>query len=88
MKSKDDDIDVYFFPKNRNQQIVDNKQQAGSVSEAIEYFDQTATLLGKLRAVQKQLREYIRHLQPFMFQFQLWESNPRPWNQKAGSMRR
>ncbi|CAH0715318.1 unnamed protein product, partial [Brenthis ino] len=43
-----------------NQQIVDNKHQAGSVSEAIEYFDQTATLLGKLRAVQKQLREYIR----------------------------
>lgn len=44
----------------RNQQIVDNKQQDGSVADAIEYFDQTATLLDKLRAVQKQLRQYIR----------------------------
>ncbi|XP_039753422.1 atrial natriuretic peptide receptor 1 [Pararge aegeria] len=55
-----EDSPEYQELEKKNQQIVDNKQQAGSVSEAIEYFDQTATLLGKLRAVQKQLREYIR----------------------------
>nr|XP_034832190.1 uncharacterized protein LOC117989000 [Maniola hyperantus] len=55
-----EDSPEYQVLEKKNQQIVDNKQQAGSVGAAIEYFDQTATLLGKLRAVQKQLREYIR----------------------------
>ncbi|CAD0201168.1 unnamed protein product [Chrysodeixis includens] len=51
---------LQFISFDRNQQIVDNKHQDGSVADAIEYFDQTATFLDKLRAVQKQLREYIR----------------------------
>ncbi|XP_032517794.1 uncharacterized protein LOC116770432 [Danaus plexippus] len=55
-----EDSPEYQVLEKKNQRIVDNKPHAGSVGEAIEYFDQTATLLGKLRAVQKQLREYIR----------------------------
>ncbi|KAJ0176440.1 hypothetical protein K1T71_007619 [Dendrolimus kikuchii] len=55
-----EDSPEYQVLEKKNQQIVDNKHQDGSVSEAIEYFDQTATFLDKLRAVQKQLREYIR----------------------------
>ncbi|CAG4971045.1 unnamed protein product [Colias eurytheme] len=56
-----EDSPEYQVLEKKNQQIVDNKQRAGSVTDAIEYFDQTATLLFKLRAVQKQLREYIRN---------------------------
>ncbi|XP_072949532.1 uncharacterized protein [Epargyreus clarus] len=55
-----EDSPEYQVLEKKNQQIVDNRHQDGSVSDAIEYFDQTATLLDKLRAVQKQLREYIR----------------------------
>ncbi|KPI95713.1 Atrial natriuretic peptide receptor 2 [Papilio xuthus] len=55
-----EDSPEYQVLEKKNQQIVDNKYQEGSVSDAIEYFDQTATLLDKLRAVQKQLRQYIR----------------------------
>ncbi|XP_050685005.1 receptor-type guanylate cyclase gcy-1 [Leptidea sinapis] len=55
-----EDSPEYQVLEKKNQQIVDNKAQAGSVADAIDYFDQTATLLGRLRAVQKQLREYIR----------------------------
>ncbi|CAH2048807.1 unnamed protein product, partial [Iphiclides podalirius] len=55
-----EDSPEYQVLEKKNQQIVDNKHQEGSVSDAIEYFDQTATLLDKLRAVQKQLRQYIR----------------------------
>ncbi|XP_037294551.1 receptor-type guanylate cyclase Gyc76C [Manduca sexta] len=55
-----EDSPEYQDLEKKNQQIVDNKHQEGSVTEAIEYFDQTATFLDKLRAVQKQLREYIR----------------------------
>ncbi|PZC85795.1 hypothetical protein B5X24_HaOG215157 [Helicoverpa armigera] len=56
---KEDSFEYQDLEK-KNQQIVDNKHQDGSVADAIEYFDQTATFLDKLRAVQKQLREYIR----------------------------
>ncbi|KAH9632935.1 hypothetical protein HF086_002757 [Spodoptera exigua] len=55
-----EDSHEYQDLEKKNQQIVDNKHQDGSVADAIEYFDQTATFLDKLRAVQKQLREYIR----------------------------
>ncbi|XP_053609930.1 receptor-type guanylate cyclase gcy-1 isoform X1 [Plodia interpunctella] len=55
-----EDSPEYQVLEKKNQQIVDNRHQPGSVNDAIEYFDQTATLLDKLRAVQKQLREYIR----------------------------
>ncbi|XP_075977507.1 uncharacterized protein LOC142977491 [Anticarsia gemmatalis] len=56
---KEDSFEYQDLEK-KNQQIVDNRHHNGSVSHAIEYFDQTATFLDKLRAVQKQLREYIR----------------------------
>ncbi|KAJ8722276.1 hypothetical protein PYW08_004678 [Mythimna loreyi] len=56
---KEDSFEYQDLEK-KNQQIVDNKHQDGSVADAIEYFDQTATFLDKLRAVQKQLREDIR----------------------------
>ncbi|XP_028163495.1 uncharacterized protein LOC114355037 isoform X3 [Ostrinia furnacalis] len=55
-----EDSPEYQVLEKKNQQIVDNRHQAGSVPDAIEYFDQTATLLDKLRAVQKQLRQYIK----------------------------
>ncbi|KAG7308424.1 hypothetical protein JYU34_005624 [Plutella xylostella] len=55
-----EDSPEYKELEKKNQMIVDNKARAGSVTDAIEYFDQTRTLLDKLRAVQKQLREYIR----------------------------
>ncbi|KAJ2949259.1 hypothetical protein O0L34_g6212 [Tuta absoluta] len=55
-----EDSKEYQVLERKNQLIVDNKQRAGSVADAIEYFDQTATLLDKLRAVQRQLRENIR----------------------------
>ncbi|KAL4715945.1 hypothetical protein ACJJTC_013245 [Scirpophaga incertulas] len=56
-----EDSPEYQVLEKKNQQIVDNKQQYGSVADAIEYFDQTATLLDKLRAVQKRLRQYIKN---------------------------
>ncbi|XP_073956919.1 uncharacterized protein isoform X1 [Choristoneura fumiferana] len=55
-----EDSPEYKELEKKNQQIVDNRPQDGSVTDAISYFDQTATLLDKLRAVQQQLREYIR----------------------------
>ncbi|XP_061716470.1 uncharacterized protein LOC133524448 isoform X1 [Cydia pomonella] len=55
-----EDSPEYKELEKKNQLIVENSLQTGNLTEAISYFDQTTTLLDKLRAVQKQLRGYIR----------------------------
>ncbi|KOB76129.1 Atrial natriuretic peptide receptor A [Operophtera brumata] len=49
-----------LIPLHKDIKEDSSEYQYGSVTDAIEYFDKTATFLDKLRAVQKQLRENIR----------------------------
>ncbi|GBP05356.1 Atrial natriuretic peptide receptor 2 [Eumeta japonica] len=55
-----EDSPEYQELERKNQLIVENDRRAGSLPDAIAYFDQTTTVLDRLRAVQRQLREYIR----------------------------